>query len=205
MTIHMLDNIHNYIGLSTDTKPASPLTGSTFFETDTKQEYIYIGSAWVIKHQREFDISFYPVKAQGTATGVQYATAVPTVTINTDYTLLSFDSSTHFPKIAGNLAWVYYNISFELKAGSITADLIYKLQARNKGGDWTDMCVAVTCTDINTTYVAYRVEGYLDIKTNITTAPFEMRLIFQSNEATPGIGTGQVKNDTVIRAVGEVS
>ena len=64
------------------------------------------------------------------------------------------------------------------------------------------MCAEQTETNIGTTYVAKRIKGYLDIKTNITTAPFEIRLIFQSNEATPGIATGKIKNDTTIRIVG---
>jgi len=152
-----------------------------------------------------FDVSVYPVKAQGTIDGIQYGAEVVTVTAATDYELFTFDLSNFFSRLKGKLAWVYYNISFELKAGNTTADLIWKLQARNKGGTWTDMCTGITETDINTAYVAKKIEGYLDIKTNINTAPFEMRLIFQSNEATPGIGTGKVKNDTIIRAVGEVT
>lgn len=151
-----------------------------------------------------FDISVYPVRAQGTTDGVQYGAEVVTVIANTDYELLRFNTYDHFPRLRGLLSWVNYIISFEIKAGSITADLIYKLQARNKDGTWTDMCAAVTCTDINTTYVAKTIKGYLDIKTNIIQIPFEMRLIFQSNEATPGIGTGRVKNDTIIHAVGSV-
>lgn len=207
MTVKMLDNIHNYIGLSTDTKPTSPLTGSTFKETDTGQEFIYNGSAWVIKTMDFFDLTNYPIKAQGTTNsdGVQYGDEVVTVDADTDYVLLTYDSTASYPKLAGNLAWVHYNIVFELKAGNSTADLKWKLQARNKGGTWTDMCAEQTESNINTTYVAKRIKGYLDIKTNITEMPFEMRLIFQSNETTPGIGTGKVKNDTVIRMVGEVA
>ena len=149
-----------------------------------------------------FDISDYPVRAQGTTDGVQYDTEVVTVTINTDYELLLWKSEDNYPETKGNLAWVHYNISFSLKAGSATADIKWKLQARNKGGTWTDMCAEQTETNIGTTYVAKRIKGYLDIKTNITTAPFEIRLIFQSNEATPGIATGKIKNDTTIRIVG---
>jgi len=151
-----------------------------------------------------FDVSIYPVRAQGTADGVQYSAEIVTVTINTDYELLSFKTDNFFPRLTGTLAWVYYNISFSVKAGNATADVIYKLQARNKDGTWTDMSAAVTLTDLNTTYIAYRVEGYLAIGANINQIPFEMRLIVQSNEGTPGIATGKVKNDTIIRAVGSV-
>ena len=155
----------------------------------------------------EFDLSDYPVRAQGTneSDGVQYADEVVTVDADTDYELLLWKSEDKYPKTKGKLAWVRYDIYFELKAGSATADLKWKLQARNKDGTWTDMCAEKTEANINTTYIAKYMKGFLDIKTNITTAPFEMRLIFQSNETTPGIGTGKIKNSTVIRMVGEVA
>ena len=37
----------DYTGLSSDTKPATPVTGATFYETDTGLTFIYSGSAWV--------------------------------------------------------------------------------------------------------------------------------------------------------------
>ena len=205
MTVKMMDNIHNYIGLSSDTKPTSPLTGSTFKETNTGQKYIYNGSAWVMEDMDFFDISERPVRAQGTTDGVQYDAEVVTVGANIDVILLAYDSSTNYPKLAGNLAYVYYNISFELKAGNGSADLKWQLWARNKGGTWVTMCAEQTETDIGTSYVAKRIEGFLDIKANITTAPFEMKLTFQSNEATPGIATGRIKNVTIINPTGEVA
>ena len=173
-----------YIGLSTDVKPISSSTGSRFFETDTKQVYIFDGSVWVIEERGFFDLTSYPVKAQGTTNsdGVQYSDEVVTIDAGTDYELLLWKSEDSYPKVAGNLAWVHYNINFELKAGNGTADLKWKLQARNKGGTWTDMCAEQTESNINTTYIAKRIKGYLDIKDNINTAPFEMRIILQSNE-----------------------
>ena len=37
----------HYIGLSSDTKPTVDVRGgSTFFETDTTNEYIYDGTSW---------------------------------------------------------------------------------------------------------------------------------------------------------------
>jgi hypothetical protein len=39
--------IDRYLGLSSDTKPSSPKTGSTFLETDTSHLFVYSGSAWV--------------------------------------------------------------------------------------------------------------------------------------------------------------
>jgi hypothetical protein len=65
------------------------------------------------------------------------------------------------------------------------------------------MCAEQTETPIGIVYVAKTIKGYLDIKTNITKVPFEIRLIFQSSEEDTGIAIGQVKNTTFIRMIGE--
>lgn len=46
MTVVLLESVNRYIGVSSDTKPTSPPAGSTFFETDTLNTYVYSGSAW---------------------------------------------------------------------------------------------------------------------------------------------------------------
>jgi hypothetical protein len=196
---------HQYYGLSSDTKPTSPYVGSKYYETDTKKTYIYNGSEWIIEEAEIFDLTDYPVKAQGTVDEEQYDAEVVTVDADTDYKLLEWDSSDVFARISGNLIWVHYDINLQLKAGSGTADLKWQLWARNKGGTWTAMCAEQTADNIGTSYVDKRIAGLLDLKTNITTAPFEMKLTFQSNEATPGIATGKIRNDSVIRMVGEVT
>jgi hypothetical protein len=38
--------INRYLGVSTDTKPASDKPGSTFLELDTKNLYVYDGDSW---------------------------------------------------------------------------------------------------------------------------------------------------------------
>ena len=146
----------------------------------------------------------YPVRAQGTTDGVQYSDEVVTVLADTDYELLLWKSETNHPDIDVELTEGYYDITFELKAGSATANLKWKLQARNKGGEWIDMCAEQTETAINTVYVEKTMIGLMDIKDGIDKMPFEMRLIFQSNEATPGVGTGRINGDTNIEAVGRM-
>ena len=46
MTVVLISSVRNYVGLSSDTKPASKPAGSTFYETDTGATYIYDGAAW---------------------------------------------------------------------------------------------------------------------------------------------------------------
>lgn len=39
-------NIQEFIGLSTDTKPTSCDPGSTFYELDTKNAFMFDGTTW---------------------------------------------------------------------------------------------------------------------------------------------------------------
>jgi len=48
MSVELVSTIQRWIGLSTDTKPASPdRVGSTFYELNTGQGWIWDGSNWV--------------------------------------------------------------------------------------------------------------------------------------------------------------
>lgn len=193
----------NFVGLSTDIKPTFSYFDKKYYETDTNRSYIYDGLNWKLHYEsREFDVTDRLVQAQGTIDGVQYGNELGTVNANTEYELLLYKTFNRFLKIKGPLAWVEYSIEFQLKAGSETADLKWRLQARDKDGIWTDMCAEQTADSIRTSYVDKKIAGYLDIKTNISKAPFEMRLIFQSNESAPGIAIGRIKNTTFIRMVG---
>ena len=49
MAVKLIATMQNFIGLSGDSKPTSPPVGSTFYETDTKVNYTYDGSAWKTK------------------------------------------------------------------------------------------------------------------------------------------------------------
>jgi len=156
----------------------------------------------------DFDVSIYPVRAQGTTGGVQYSTVVSSSGANTDVDLWTFDTYDYYPRLTGSLAWVKYNIDLELKAGSTSSDIKWRLKARDKGATgWTNMCAEQTETDIGTTYVPKTIAGYLDIQDNIKNIPFEMKIVMQSNESSTASGEaiGRIKNTTKIQAVGEVS
>lgn len=38
------ENVTRFFGLSTDTKPTNAMIGATFYETDTRHEFVYDGS-----------------------------------------------------------------------------------------------------------------------------------------------------------------
>jgi len=49
MAVELVTTAQAWVGLSSDTKPASPPVGSTFLETDTGALYVYAGGSWKFK------------------------------------------------------------------------------------------------------------------------------------------------------------
>jgi hypothetical protein len=129
--------------------------------------------------------------------GAQWSTEVVTVTADTDYTALSLTLDWG---LSGDLALLSFALTLAIKAGSATADPKYKWQARNKGGTWTElMADYITKANVNTTYVEETVSGYLTtFPTTLNVYPIDLRLIFQSNESTPGVATVKVKNSSYV-------
>ena len=150
----------------------------------------------------KFDISIYPVAALLTTDGVQYETAVANDT-TTYADVFSIDTDTYFPDVKGKLAWVYFNISFEVLGGSSTPIATYKVEIKDANAtDWTIMSAEETY-QTTTSYAGQSLEGYIKIDT-VTNAPFDIRLQAKSDGAgaTERVSV-KLKNDTVIRLVGE--
>lgn len=47
MAVQLIGSIHNFVGLSTDTKPTEAPVGSTLEELNTGKKFIWDGSTWV--------------------------------------------------------------------------------------------------------------------------------------------------------------
>lgn len=46
MAVVRVASVEQFVGLSSDTKPAAARAGSRYYETDTGQEYVFDGTAW---------------------------------------------------------------------------------------------------------------------------------------------------------------
>lgn len=150
------------------------------------------------------DITIYPVKAALTSDGVQYSAEVATTTADTDVVLFSYSVdlgiADMYKRDYFKALWVYFNVVVALKANSSgTADLKWKAQARNKGGTWVDLFAYQTESDIGTTYVDKKMEGYANLQANFEQVPFDFQILYQCNELNEG--RGKLKNSTLFRAV----
>ena len=131
-----------------------------------------------------------------TEDGEQWSAEVSTVDANTDYTVL--EKTLDFGQI-GDIAELLPALTIAIKAGSATADVKYKWQARNKDGTWVDLHDYITKANINTTYKPYTVMGYVFPLANLDTYPIDVRLVIQSNETAPGVATAKVKNSSYVK------
>jgi len=138
----------------------------------------------------------YPfAKGDLTSDGIQWSAENDTTTADVD---VEAESVTIKPPVLGRMIEVEFGLTAAFRAvSSATADLIYKWQARNKGGTWVDLHSAVTKTDIGTTYVEETRSGRFALEADFDELPFEVRLVIQCNEANQG--RARVKNSSCVR------
>lgn len=138
----------------------------------------------------------YPfAKGSLTSDGIQWSSEVDTTTADTD---VEIDSVLINPPALGALIEAEFGLAAAFKAvSSATADLIYKWQARNKGGTWVDLHSAVTKANIGTTFVEESRSGRFLPVANFDSVPFDLRLILQCNEANEG--RARIKNCSYVR------
>jgi hypothetical protein len=129
-----------------------------------------------------------------TSDGIQWSEEVDTTTPDVDVEVASVMVR---PPALGALLEVEFGLTAAFRAvSSATADLIYKWQARNKGGTWVDLHSAVTKTNIGTTYLEETRSGRFKIVANFDSLPFEVRLIIQCNETNEG--RAKIKNSSYV-------
>lgn len=127
--------------------------------------------------------------------GVQWSAEVATVAADEDKEVftLTLDNDQ-----VGELEKLIFGLTHAIKAGSATADVKYKWQARNEGGTWVDLHSYITIANVNTTYVERTVSGYKFSATNLDVYPLDIRLVIQSNETAPGVATAKVKSSSFV-------
>jgi hypothetical protein len=132
-----------------------------------------------------------------TEDGIQWSDEVSTVNADEDKEVLkvALDNGQ-----VGDLKALILGLTLAIKAGSATADVKYKWQAKNKDSStWVDLHDYLTKADIGTDYKEYTVSGYrVEGVTNLDKYPMDIRLVVQSNETSPGVATAKVKNSSYV-------
>lgn len=131
------------------------------------------------------------------ADGVQYSVEVDTTTADVD--TVSFEKTIE-TETDGAMQWVEFGLTAAFRAvSSVTAEVYWKWQGKESGGDWVDLHDEVTETDIGVSYVERTRQGYFPVTSAFGRVPFDVRLLVRSNELDEG--RAKVKNSSYIRVV----
>ena len=136
-------------------------------------------------------------KGSLTSDGVQWTGTTDTTTANVDVVVAA--AKTIDPPAAGKIVEVEFGLTGGFRAvTSATADIIYKWQARDKGGTWVTLCT-VTKTDIGTAEVIETYSGRFATVANFDAVPFDVQLVIQCNEANEG--RARIKNSGYVKVI----
>jgi hypothetical protein len=138
----------------------------------------------------------YPFgKGDLTADGLQYSAEVDTASPDIDVAVETVEI--RLPAL-GALLEVEFGLTAALRAvSSLTADLTYQWQARNKGGAWVDLHATVLKSNPGTAYTEETRSGRFALTANFNSLPCEVRLVVQCNEANEG--RAKVKNSSYLK------
>ncbi|OGO30702.1 MAG: hypothetical protein A2Z29_00540 [Chloroflexi bacterium RBG_16_56_11] len=132
-----------------------------------------------------------------TADGVQWSTEHATTT--DDYE--EVESVTVTPPALGSVLEYEFGLTCAVKSSGSGESVLFKWQARNRGGTWVDLHGAVTYPANASAYREYTYSGRFQPVPNFNAVPFDVRLVVKSGGAGGETATGKTKNSSYVRVV----
>jgi hypothetical protein len=136
-------------------------------------------------------------KGKLTSDGVQWGTEKTTT--GDDYEAV--EEVTISPPALGAVIEFEFGLAFAVKSSGATESVLFKWQARNKGGTWVDLHDEVTYSADASTDKEYTYSGRFEPETNFSSIPFEVRLIIKSGGAGGENAVGKVKNSSYVKVI----
>ncbi len=135
--------------------------------------------------------------AQGnlTADGIQWGAEKTTAT--DDYETVEEVSVK--PPALGSILEFEFGLTCAVKSSSTLESVLFKWQARNKGGSWVDLHSEVTYPADASTYQEYTYSGRFKPVTNFNSVPFDIRLQIKSGAAGGENAVGKTKNSSYVK------
>ncbi len=134
-------------------------------------------------------------KGNLTSDGVQWSTEKTTST--DDYE--SVEEITVSPPALGMVIEFEFGLTCAVKSSGDTEAVLFKWQARNKGGTWVDLHDEVTYPADASTYKEYTYSGRFKPVTNFDSVPFDVRLIIKSGSAGGENAVGETKSSSYVK------
>ena len=136
-------------------------------------------------------------KGNLTSDGVQWSAEKTTTT--DDYEAV--EEATVSPPALGAVIEFEFGLTCAVKSSGTLESVLFKWQARNKGGTWVDLDSEVTYPANASTYKEYTYSGRFKPVANFNTVPFELRLVIKSGVAGGENAVGKTKNSSYVRVI----
>ncbi len=136
-------------------------------------------------------------KGNLTSDGVQWSALYTTA--GDDYE--EVESVVIAPPKLGSVIEFEFGLTCAVQSSSTTESVLFKWQARNKGGTWVDLHTAVTYAADASALKEYTYSGRFKPVANFNDVPFEARLVIKSGSAGGETAKGKTKNSSYVKVV----
>ncbi len=105
------------------------------------------------------------------------------------------------PPALGNILEFEFGLTCAVKSSSTLESVLFKWQARNKGGTWVDLHGEVTYPADASTYQEYTYSGRFKPVADFNSVPFDIRLQIKSGAAGGENAIGKTKNSSYVKVL----
>lgn len=136
-------------------------------------------------------------KGSLTADGVQWSTEKTTTTDGYE----AVEEATISPPALGAVIEFEFGLTCAVKSSGAAESVLFKWQARNKGGTWVDLHSEVTYPANASAYREYTYSGRFKPVANFNTVPFDIRLMIKSGAAGGENAVGKTKSSNYVKVI----
>ncbi len=113
----------------------------------------------------------------------------------------SVEEVTVNPPALGAVIEFEFGLTCAVKSSGAAEGVLFKWQARNKGGSWVDLHTEVTCAANASAYREYSMSGRFKPVNGFSGVPFDLRLTIKSAGAGGENAVGKTKSSSYVRVI----
>ncbi|MFQ6122818.1 MAG: hypothetical protein ACE5LA_07175 [Dehalococcoidales bacterium] len=136
-------------------------------------------------------------KGNLTSDGVQWS--AEKTTTGDDYEAV--EEVTISPPALGAVIEFEFVLTCAVRSSATLESVLFKWQARNKGGTWVDLHPEVTYAADASAYKEYTYSGRFQPVANFNAVPFDIRLVIKSGTAGGENAVGKTKNSSYVKVI----
>ena len=136
-------------------------------------------------------------KGNLTTDGIQWSAEKTTTTDAYE----AVEEVTVSPPTLGAVVEFEFGLTGAVKSSGSAEGVLFKWQARNKGGSWVDLHAEVTYTANASAWREYTMSGRFKPLAGFDALPFDLRLVIKSALAGGENAAGKTKNSSYVRVI----